>query len=121
MNKLTLARGFNRIFIVLAVVWAFYCLLVYPLQMRRKLVESDVEQGATCYDSSDHDFVKDCAKMWRDAADKDSKEWSLVGYYKSQWVLILPAVTILPAIVYGVCRFIAFVFQWIYRGFKQPA
>jgi len=89
MNKLTLARGFNRIFIVLAVVWAFYCLLVYPLQMRRKLVESDVEQGATCYDSSDHDFVKDCAKMWRDAADKDSKEWSLVGYYKSQWVLIL--------------------------------
>jgi hypothetical protein len=32
MDSKRLTRGFNRIFIVSAVVWAFYCLLVYPLQ-----------------------------------------------------------------------------------------
>ena len=118
MNK---TRGFNRIFIVLVVMWAFYCLLVYPLQTRNGLIEFDVKQGAACHDATDHDFRKDCVKLFQDTADRDSKDWTLVNYYKRQWVIILPAVTILPAIVYGLCWFIAFVFQWVYKGFKQPA
>src|ERR1700730_13481149 len=98
-KRLTLARGFNRIFIVLAVVWAFYCLLVYPLQTRSGLIEFDVKQGASCYDSPDSEFRKDCVKMWSDATEKDSKQWTLANYYKTDWEFVLPAITIFPAMV----------------------
>jgi hypothetical protein len=118
---MNLSRGFNRVFVVLAVVWAFYCLLVYPLQTRNGLIEFDVKQGAGCYDAPDHDYRTDCVKMWSDAAEKDGNQWTLVNYYKTQWGYLLPIVTIFPAIVYGLCRFIAFVFGWVYKGFKQPA
>jgi len=118
---MNITRGFNRIFVVLAVVWAFYCLLVYPLHTRSGLIEFDVKQGGACYGSSDSEFRKDCVKMWSDAVEKDSKQWALVNYYKTNWELILPAITIFRAIVYGLCRFIVFVFGWVYRGFNQPA
>jgi hypothetical protein len=120
-KRLTVGRGFNRIFIVLAVMWAFYCLFVYPLQTRNSLINFDLKMGAFCYDTTNAEVRKDCTKRWVDAADKDGKEWTLANYYKTQWELILVATTVVPAFVYGLCRFVVFVFGWIYRGFKQPA
>jgi hypothetical protein len=31
-------RGFNRLFVVLSVLWALYCLIIYPLQTRKNSV-----------------------------------------------------------------------------------
>jgi hypothetical protein len=120
-RRLTVARGFNRIFIVLAVVWAIYCLLVYPLQRRNALIDFYEEQGAACYEAPNHDYIQDCVKMWSNGAEKAGSQWNLVHYYKTNWEFLLPVITIFPAIAYGLCRFITFVFQWIYRGFSQPA
>jgi hypothetical protein len=115
---MNVAKGFNRIFILLAVLWATYWLLVYPMRMRNVLIKFDVQQGGACYESQDREYRKDCVEMWNDAIGRDVREQTLKSYYRSNWAYILLGITIVPMLIYGVCRF---VFGWVYKGFKQPA
>jgi hypothetical protein len=117
---MNLTRGFNRIFILLAVLWATYWLLVYPMRMRNALIKFDVQQGGACYESQDREYRKDCVEMWNDAIGRDVREQTLKSYYRSNWADILMGITIVPVLIYGVCRVVGFVFAWVYRGFKQP-
>jgi hypothetical protein len=115
---MNLLRGFNRIFVVMTLLWAVYCLVVFPLQTRAKLLDDATKQSASCYEGGDSEERKTCVKLWSDLMADESQEWSLRGYYKAGWLYILGAITIVPVVIYGFCRLIGFTFAWVYRGFR---
>lgn len=122
-----LKRGFNRIFIVLTVLWAGYCLFAFPIQMQRNAFEFYKAMERPCsdipynpyYDSQHtsqtrkdcHDFA---AKMWRDEA----SPWEWSNYYQTNWAYILVALVLVPLAVYGICRAAGLIVVWVVRGFR---
>lgn len=116
-----LRRGFNRLFVVLTVAWAVYCLLVFPEQQKRKAMAEYSTRSNLCYsDYSDKDERAECTKLAAVRADVDN--WSPRNFYIGAWWILLLAVVALPFIVYWLCRGAAAVSLWVWRGFKaNPA
>ena len=60
--KPNLTRGFNRLFVVLTVLWAVYCVVVYPM---RKWSEADKQYRAhmeeNCWAERGNE-LEDCRK-----------------------------------------------------------
>jgi hypothetical protein len=117
-------RGFNRLFVVLTVVWALYCLVVYPMQQRRKAQSHYTADSQSCYETelkeSKPKFdacLKTAKEEWQTSVD----QWSVKNFYIGQWPLLLAAIVGLPLLLYGCLRGIATVSLWVWRGFKTPA
>ena len=49
MIKGNLRKGFNRLSVVVAVLWALYCTLVYPLQQRTAAFDHYQDDLRSCY------------------------------------------------------------------------
>lgn len=110
---MNVVRGFNRLFVVLSILWVVYCLVVFPLQIGHDTYQSYLEARSKCYDHPVLDS-RDCLKMWDDILLPDVKEWSLPNYYRTKWPYILLAVTVIPAVVYGIFRLIGLGCKWVY-------
>jgi hypothetical protein len=116
---LNLRRGFNRLYIVLACMWAVYCLLVYPVQQREKALKEWAADKQVCY-ASQHtlpDAMSECLKLAERTFQTKSEPWSIVNFYPGARWLLLFAVVVLPLVGYGVCRGCAAVSVWIWHGF----
>jgi len=110
-------RGFNRLFVVLTIGWAIYCLLVIPLQVKRQAMELYSKQLSIC--SSSHlvnETYQECAafveKTWGSGVDH-----AFGKFYGQYWSYVLLALTAIPVAVYGLCRTLGLVGLWIYRGY----
>jgi len=72
-------RGFNRLFIALTVLWAVYCLVVYPMQ---KWSEAYKEYGAhieaNCWAARGNE-LEDCRKY--EEISSGIGMWTLKAYY----------------------------------------
>jgi hypothetical protein len=101
------------------VLWAIYCLAVFPKQIRISLVRDATKPKATCYEGgpSGEEQIA-CLKIWDDLIAAENEEWSFPGYFQAWWPYILGALTIIPAIIYGLCRLLRFIFMWVYSSFN---
>jgi len=113
-------RGFNRLFIVLTVLWAGYCLFVFPIQMHSLRFELYLKMNQVCYDvnSANPILRKDCLAFNDKTYLNDISSWEWSNYYRNKWMYILAALVLVPLAVYGVCRAAGLVFVWVARGFR---
>ena len=110
-------RGFNRLFIALTVLWAVYCLVVYPMQ---KWSEAYKEYGAhieaNCWAARGNE-LEDCRKY--EEISSGVGMWTLKAYYtRESWLLALVVVAV-PLLSYGLLRGLMLLGTWFWRGFTS--
>jgi hypothetical protein len=114
-----LKGGFNRLFIVLTVLWALYCLVWYPFRERAKSQTAYNRQLESCYtkELGRDEAFKGCVRLAEVIFDDGQREWQLRRYYTTLWPFILLALVGVPLLFYVLVRVIAVVGVWIYRGY----
>ena len=118
-----LKKGFNRLFVVVAVSWAVYCTVVYPIQQREKAFDVYQEDQRGCYErelGEPRARLDACLKSAEHERQTNVEQWSVRNFYIGAWPLILAAIFGLPLVVYGSVRGVAAVGVWIWRGYKAP-
>jgi len=115
-----LRHGFNRLYIVLACMWAVYCLMIYPMQQREKALQEWGEDKKSCYDSQygNREGLAQCLKSAEQSFQTGLSSWSTKNFYLGAWKLLFAAIVLLPFIVYAVCRGGAALSLWIWNGFR---
>jgi hypothetical protein len=124
-----LKRGFNRLYIVLAVGWAIYCLFVYPEKKSLEITGKWMEEQKGCYVEADSVRTEseiplrvEESKKCFEAMDRNYRTelsmWSGKGFYLRAWSILLVAVVAFPIVLYGCCRGAAAVAVWIWQGFR---
>ena len=111
-------RGFNRLFIVLAAVWAAYCLFVYPQQQIKEINTHYGEYVAACRTNPLEAGRAACLKGAERIYPAQTAKWSLKNFDFVHWFLLILAVIVFPLVVYGCCRGVAAVGLWVWRGFR---
>jgi hypothetical protein len=117
MRSLNLKRGYNRIFAVLAVMWAIYCAAIYPLQQRVKAVRHYEHDVAFCYEFQGPQR-EECLVRAESERQTSLELWTPKSLYVDGLWLLLLAVIVPPLIVYAITVGITAVFLWIVRGFR---
>lgn len=110
-------RGFNRVYILLAALWAFYCVLLFPLQ-KQAYATREFDQNILMCQSNDDGHMRQCLDLVKESWLAESRQWELRSYYKWAWPLLLLAVIALPVIVYGCARGAATLALWVWNGFR---
>jgi hypothetical protein len=126
-------RGFNRTFVVLAIGWAGYVLLIAPYTARRKDLHEFDSNLAGCNKEAIQklkagepyqltETLNDlCQTQARKAADLELKEDLLHTWLVWPRILALLGILVLPPLTaYGLFRLGWFVVAWVQRGFRQP-
>lgn len=117
-------RGFNRLYIVLAIVWAAYCLVIYPrLQIKEAMTEYG-DNTAVCYETqiyASSDKQEECKQRAESLFKMEVEPYSFKNYYRMAWWALLLAIVALPLVLYGICRGVAAVGIWVWRGFRGTA
>jgi hypothetical protein len=124
MIKGNLRKGFNRFFVVISVLWAVYCVVVYPVQQREKAFDHYQEDQRGCYARELGQLqsrLEACLKLAEHEWQTSVGQWSARNFYIGAWPLIAAAIVVLPAAVYGSLRGMAAVGLWIWRGYKAPS
>ncbi|HEY5177164.1 MAG TPA: hypothetical protein VII95_16520 [Terriglobales bacterium] len=119
-----LRKAFNRFFLVIAVLWAVYCTVVYPLQQRTEAFHHYEEDQRGCYEGElgqPQSELDECLKLAEEGRQTRVDQWSVKNFYIGAWPLILAAIVGLPLVVYGLVRGLAAVGLWIWRGYKTPS
>jgi hypothetical protein len=116
-------RGFNRLYIVLAFIWAVYCLFLYPLQKQGEARELYDQDQRFCYDKqwAAEDGLSDCLKMMERGYRTRVEQWSGKKFYVGFWWVLLLLVIVLPSLLYGCCRGALAIAAWVWRGFQERA
>ncbi len=104
-------RGFNRLYVVLAVVWAMFCLVYVPRQEKLDAGERYLKLRDICYKYSPGTERDGCFKEM-----EAFYKGELADVSKFYWRLVLIVVISVPA-GYG----LALVGWWVWRGFQKPA
>lgn len=115
-------RGFNRLFIVLSVFWVIYWLLLYPIQKQQEVERAYDNELRDCYE---HELGKgqefnDCLKQANSSFTSNLHDWGLRPFYTREFWFLVRLITIVPLIVYGLCRGLAAAGLWVWHGFKTP-
>jgi hypothetical protein len=117
-TSFNIARGLNRIYLVLAVLWAAYCLFVFPISKQAEATRAFDQRFSDCY-STQNGSVKECddavSELWR----QDLRTWQLRFFYVWAWPELLAATVALPLLVYGAIRGAVVVGFWIRDGFRR--
>jgi hypothetical protein len=118
--SVNIRRGFNRIYIVLTVLWAGYCLFGFPWQARRDAADFFGKQTLVCYDaaSTHPNERKSCLDEAQKIFQEEIAPWQWTNYYRANWTYIFVAIVLVPLVLYGICRGVAAVLEWIVRGFR---
>jgi hypothetical protein len=115
-----LKRGFNRLYIVLACMWAVYFLFVYPQQQKAEALRQQNHDATICY-ASEYALphgLRDCLTLAEHSFQTRVDMWSPRNFYLRGWWLLSVVVLLLPLIGYGLCRGAAAVSLWVWRGFR---
>jgi ABC-type spermidine/putrescine transport system permease subunit I len=118
---LNLKRGFDRLFLVLTILWALYCALVFPFQQSATAFHQYQRETNSCYQAEGSiNDMNSCADVvfenWRATTDR----WTYKRYYHDTWWPLLLVIVIPPVVVYGLARGLAAVSIWVGRGLKTP-
>lgn len=128
-------RGFIRVFVVIAIGWAIFVLLILPPVVRhgdwhhyedsaedcRKVMTQMLKDGASS--ESAMKFNNSCTDFARYILDRDMGEHSLNAWltWKEGRVLALIGFVFLPPwVAYGLFRIGWFALAWVLRGFQPP-
>ena len=119
-------RGFNRLIIVLTIVWALFCAIVVPVvfihRITVKLEAEHIEANTDCtHDYSlTGDELKRCYEM-SDATWKEiEKPFSLKNFWLfdvQTWQRLVPMIFLPPLMIYVLATLV----RWIWRGFKPKS
>jgi hypothetical protein len=114
-------RSFNRLFIVLAIVWAAYCLVIYPRQRVKKADAEYAEFIGFCNanQSAPQDEKADCLKQAELHYRVGVDPFTLRNFYLGGWRFLILAVIAFPLVVYGCCRGAAAVGLRVRRKFTR--
>jgi len=108
-------RAFNRLFLVLTVVWLLYCAIL-PMRERSKFFDNFLslyaQQRASCE-------TPDCEQSIEKSKNRMWEENTLRKWYADLWPYMLVLGFGVPPIAYGSLRGIAALGFWIWRGYKQ--
>jgi hypothetical protein len=117
-------RGFNRLFIVLAVMWAVFCTVVFPFTERRKATAQYDKDMVVCYSyelengkSALDTCLRDAEAVWKTTLD----EYTIKNFYIGAWQLIFAAIVVLPLLVYGIVRGVAATSVWVWKGYSTKS
>jgi hypothetical protein len=118
-------RGFNRAFVVLAVGWVGYVLLVYPLRESGKAHQEYTESLDRCRTTEVPSRVIDpnysrCAEGAEVFLNARLEQYSLRTWLTWPSVMVLLGILVLPPLVaYGLFRLGWFILAWVQRGFRH--
>jgi hypothetical protein len=110
-------RGFNRVYIVLVVLWALYCIILFPLQKQAESAQK-FDQNILICQSSDDGHMHECLELAKGSWLAESQQWQLGPFYKWAWWLLLVAVIAVPVVVYGCVRGTVAIAVWVWKGFR---
>jgi hypothetical protein len=108
-------RGFNRIYIVLAVLWALYCAVLFPLQRQAEATRQLNRDLPVCSEYGEKDPA--CLAVKEDW-NASMERWQFRKFYSWAWGLLLLAVFVPPLVVYGCFRAAAAITVWVWKGFR---
>jgi hypothetical protein len=125
MASLNLQRGFNRLFLVLTVLWMLYWTVVYPVRRcddRMELATSMRMQAENnCFENRGPEKT-DCLKASEVDAKRVRGDVPILAEFEDDWPTILIMGIGVPPLVYGLTRSLirglSAVSLWIWRGFK---
>jgi hypothetical protein len=118
--SVNIKRGFDRIYLVLAALWAFYCVVLFPLLRQAEVTRKFDQAIVACFDDP-HGDVHDCDEMSEQIWRTNIAQWQLRKFYSWAWGLLLIAVFVPPIVVYGCCRGAAAIAVWVWKGFRVPS
>jgi hypothetical protein len=117
--------GFNRLFVVAWVGWAAYCLVLYPMLMRREIAsEYDLANlASSCAAlSGSLSAAGPCLDRQLKARDAELTLYAPQRYYLHDWWGLALAVLVPPPVVYvltaGLFLGTKRTLFWIWSGFK---
>jgi len=121
-------KGFNRVFVVAAIGWAVFVLVIYPWHKRREAYEwyaASLERCATTEVAGrviDPNYPR-CAQGAEMFLHAELDQYSL-GTWLKDWRSRLEALGVVlvpPAVAYGLFRLGWLVLAWVIRGFRQAS
>jgi len=107
-------RGFNRIFIVLTVVWVLWCAYL-PIYHRNQFV--DGFSAAYLHDEGECQ-TSECRETAANNRLRLFDENTFGKWYAMEWWLVLFLAVGMPPLVYWSIRGLTALLRWIGRGFK---
>ena len=105
-----LRRGFNRIFVILWIAWAMYCIVVYPLQERSRAFDHYQSDLRFCHEFKPQD--NDCLKLAKEEWETRVALWSIEKFRPRDWLLCALVIVVPPLIAYGLVWGTVGVFVW---------
>jgi hypothetical protein len=115
MASYDLKRGFNRIFVVLTVVWVLWCAYL-PIYQCNQFIDTFgrayLHEEAECTTS-------ECREAASNARMKMYAENTIGKWYRMEWWFVLfLGVGVPPLVYWSICGLTALL-RWIGRGFKR--
>lgn len=121
-------RGFNRLFLVVAVGWAIFWAVVYPLDRQWEDQRETLAQWRKDVKNCDQLVVerpgwaltKNCYERAMTNRENALELYSFKNFWiypVAVWRLFLPLIVLPPLVVYGLAAFVV----WIWHGFKPRA
>ena len=118
-------RGFNRLFLVLTLVWATFWVVVYPMhgqwEGQQKALEEYDKAKKNCdaidMERPDYPTLDNCYKQSWENYRNQLEPYSFKNFWwfpAAFWEGLLPIIALPPALVYGLVA----LGVWIRNGFK---
>ena len=115
MNK---RRGFNRLFLVLTLLWTIFWNVAYPLEWQWKgQLEVTRQYDEWVKNCDPRDVTVDCYKVAMDSRRSGLEVYSFTHFWwlpLVAWRVFLPLTVVPPLVLYG----LALLCAWTWRGFK---
>lgn len=118
---ISIKRGFNRLYIVLAVLWLLYCAVFFPLQRQAEVTRNFHQEGAACWSMADSEGRRTCLAAATANWNANMHQWQFRWFYSWAWGFLLLAVALFPIMVYGCCRGAAAITVWVWKGFRAAS
>jgi|ERR1700732_2465166 hypothetical protein len=113
-------RGFNRLYFVLVLIWAVYCLFVYPSRKQVEAYNEYRNEQTVCYADPGPLGLEDCLQIAEQNYHGRLRWCSGRDFYLKLWPIWLFILIIFPLVLYGVCRGLAVIGVWVWHGFRVP-
>jgi hypothetical protein len=119
MAVANIKRAFNRLFILLSVVWAIYCTVIYPYHQQEKALSRHMQKARNCAQFTlEKKRLDDCLKLAKSEWQEAQHLWGFRDFYAAKWPILLALIIGLPLLIYAALRGIARMSLRIWRGYK---
>jgi len=111
-------KGFNRVFVLVAVGWATYILWYVPVKQWHERFDMASDKWTLCLSTASGDKIRvaECnAEHEKDFQQIPHTAWTDFGW--SSWLQLIGIAAISLFVVYWLLRGAGFASNWIWRGF----